>query len=426
MNVLALDPYASQAVAATNNVRLVTSLPNLLAASDFLTIHTPLIASTKGMISAAELQMMKKGSRIFNVARGGMIDEESLLAAIESGHIAGAGIDVFTTEPPSPDSSAARLIADPGVIATPHLGASTHEAQNNVSTDVCSQVLSILAGDLPRSAVNAPLILPDEYAKLQPYVSLIEKMGSLYTQHFSKPSQTHQPARTTFDLIYEGSLATVTNTKPLFAALIKGLTSSISSHAENINIVNADLIARDRGIVVNELHSRDATTPSTYSSLVTLRARLVPKTPSPNPAHDQNDQDDHLISGYTSPTHPHISRLSRFATSFVPEGNLLICHNYDSPGKIGAVGALLGREGVNIKFMSVAGAVDGANKVGKGAEAEVNGSSGVNGSNGVEAGDQRNGKEALMILGVDREVGAEVVRRLEGEEGILRVSGVVL
>lgn len=398
MNVLALDPYASQAVAATNNVKLVTSLSDLLVASDFLTIHTPLIASTKGMISAAELQIMKKGSRIFNVARGGMIDEESLLEALESGHIAGAGIDVFTTEPPSASSSAAKLIAHPKVIATPHLGASTHEAQNNVSTDVCSQVISILGGDLPRSAVNAPLILPDEYAKLQPFVRLIEKMGSLYTQHYSRPGQGHPQAtaRTTFDLVYEGALGTVTNTKPLFAALIKGLTSPISSHAENINIVNADLIAKDRGIVVNELHSRDAA-PSTYSSLVTLRARRsVPNTPS------SHDEEDHIISGYTAQTRIHISRLSRFATSFVPEGHLLICHNYDSPGKIGAVGALLGKEGININFMSVA-SVDSEAK-----------------------GDGAKGNEALMILGVDREVVGTVVKRLEGEEGILRVSALAL
>ena len=359
--------------------------------------------------------MMKPGSRIFNVARGGMIDEESLLAALESGHIAGAGVDVFTAEPPAPESSAAKLIAHPKVIATPHLGASTHEAQNNVSTDVCTQVLSILSGDLPRSAVNAPLILPDEYAKLQPFVRLTEKMGSLYTQHFSKPGNQQGIARTTFDLIYEGSLATVTNTKPLFAALIKGLTGPISSHAENVNIVNADLIAKDRGIVVNELHSREAT-PSTYSSLVTLRARLPVSGTSHVNNSSQIDQDDHIISGYSTPTHPHISRLSRFATSFIPSGHLLICHNYDSPGKIGAVGALLGKEGVNINFMSVAGAVVAGN-----------GGEGVlNGVGDREANEHGNGSEALMILGVDREVGGNVVKELEGEEGILSVSAVAL
>ncbi|KAI4130573.1 MAG: hypothetical protein LQ347_003318, partial [Umbilicaria vellea] len=250
MHVQALDPYASPAVASSHNVSLVSSLPDLLAVSDFLTIHTPLIASTKGMISAKELQSMKKGARILNVARGGMIDEAALLDALDSGHIAGAGIDVWSTEPPEHDSAATKLIGHPKVVATPHLGASTVEAQENVSIDVCEQVLSILGGDLPRSAVNAPLILPDEYKKLQPFVRLVEKMGSLYTQHYSKPRRHHaQETRTTFDLIYEGSLATLTTTTPLFAALVKGLTAAITTPAStNVNIVNADLIARARGL----------------------------------------------------------------------------------------------------------------------------------------------------------------------------------
>jgi D-3-phosphoglycerate dehydrogenase len=129
------------------------------------------------MLSSSELDTMKRGSRILNVARGGIIDESALLAGLESGHIAGAAIDVFTSEPPTADgdSAAAKLIAHPKCIATPHLGASTVEAQENVSIDVCEQVLQILAGDLPRSAVNAPIILPAEYKTLQPFVRLVEK-----------------------------------------------------------------------------------------------------------------------------------------------------------------------------------------------------------------------------------------------------------
>ncbi len=348
------------------------------------------------MISAAELQMMKKNSRIFNVARDDMIDEESLLEVLESNHIVDADIDVFTTESLSVFSSAAKLIAHSKMIATLHLGASTHEAQNNVSTDVCSQVLFILGEDLSRSAVNAPLILPDEYVKLQPFVRLIEKMSSLYTQHYFKPGQEHSQAtaRTTFDLVYEGFLATVTNIKSLFATLIKSLTSLISLHAKNINIVNADLIVKDRGIVVNELHSRNVT-PFTYSSLVTLRARLIPNNPS-------HDQEDHIIFGYIAQTQIHISRLSRFVTSFVPEGNLLICHNYDSLGKIGTMDALLSKEEININFMSVT-SVD--------SEAKKN---------------EGKSDETLMILRVDREVEEMVVRRLKGKKGILSVSALAL
>jgi len=136
-------------------VTLVDSLTALLPVSDFLTIHTPLIASTRGMIGAAELARMKPTARILNVARGGMIDEAALLAALEAGALAGAGIDVFTAEPPAPGDTASALVAHPRVVATPHLGASTREAQENVSVDVCEQVAHILSGQMPRSAVNA-------------------------------------------------------------------------------------------------------------------------------------------------------------------------------------------------------------------------------------------------------------------------------
>jgi D-3-phosphoglycerate dehydrogenase len=150
MNLIAFDPYANPSLAASANVELVDSLDELLEQADFLTLHTPLIASTKGMIGDTELVKMKKTARILNVARGGMIDEIALLSALEAGTIAGAGIDVFTAEPPIQDDAASKLIAHPKVVAT--LGASTAEAQENVSIDVCTQVLSILSGQLPRSA----------------------------------------------------------------------------------------------------------------------------------------------------------------------------------------------------------------------------------------------------------------------------------
>ena len=426
MNVTALDPYASPAVAAAANVDLVTSLSELLPLSDFLTIHTPLIASTKGMISTTELSQMKPGSRILNVARGGTIDEVALLAALDSGHIAGAAIDVFTTEPPMRDplSSAAKLIAHPRCIATPHLGASTVEAQENVSIDVCEQVLQILAGDLPRSAVNAPLILPAEYKTLQPFVRLVEKMGSLYTQHFSSPKQA-QP-RNNFDLIYEGEVARMSNTKPLFAALIKGLTSSISD--ANVNIVNAELIANERGIFVNEQKSRDPPTHS-YSSLVTLVARPPSRAPSSSRANTPSSFFDasevvaadggrqHIISGHCSDNLPHISRVDRFSTSFVPDGTLLICHNYDSPGKIGVVGSILGREGVNINSMIVAPA----------SFAVQQGPSPIKSDGDIDVDSTpKSTTEALMILGVDREVGIDVVKELVVGGGVLDVSSVTL
>ncbi|EGD86484.2 phosphoglycerate dehydrogenase [Trichophyton rubrum D6] len=398
MNVNAVDPYASSAVAASASVTLMPSLAELLPTVDFLTIHTPLIASTKGMISSVELAQMKPGSRILNVARGGTIDEPALMNALETGHIAGAALDVFATEPPTSGSTSAQLIAHPRVIPTPHLGASTVEAQENVSIDVCEQVLQILGGSLPRSAVNAPLILPEEYKKLQPFVHLVEKIGSIYTQHYGS-AKSPLSNRNTFDLIYEGEVSEMNNTKPLFAALIKGLMSPISKDL-NVNIVNAELVARERGIIVNEQRSRD--TPShSYSSLITLVARAA-KVNGDNLG--SSHQHDYIISGTCSESQPLISRIDRFATSFVPEGTLLICHNFDSPGKIGVVGSILGKRGVNINFMSVA-------PISKGKKQQKE----------IDSSD-----EALMILGVDRAVDECVVKGLVNEGGVLSASVVSL
>lgn len=426
MNVAASDPYASAAVAAAANVTLIPTLGELLPLVDFLTIHTPMLASTKGMLSTNELNQMKKGARVLNVARGGIVDEVALLAALESGQIAGAAIDVFTAEPPSkdPEGSAAKLIAHPACVATPHLGASTVEAQENVSIDVCEQVLQILAGDLPRSAVNAPIILPAEYKTLQPFVKLVEKMGSLYTQHFTSPTQ--QTQRNTFDLVYEGEIATMTSTKPLFAALVKGILSPISDlEGLNINIVNAEMVAKERGIFINEQKSRDNSSQA-YSSLVTLIAR-PPSRPNSlariaeattRPRHADKKR---VISGYCADGKPFISRLDRFSTAFNPEGTLLICHNYDSPGKIGLVGSVLGREGVNINFMSVAPANYESNdpvmaKVPSTLTPTESGT--ATPANGVESPST----EALMILGVTGTISDAVVKELIGAGGVLNVS----
>ena len=411
MNLLAYDPYANVTAAAAANVELVDSLDELLEQADFLTIHTPMIASTKGMIGLPELSKMKKTARVLNVARGGIIDEAALYEALETGVIAGAGIDVFTSEPPKEGDTASKLINHPKVVATPHLGASTVEAQENVSIDVCEQCISILAGQLPRSAVNAPIILADEFRTLAPFVALLEKMGSLYTQHFS-PSKS-------FDLEYSGTLASTNTTKPLFAALIKGLLQPITNAENtNINIVNAELVARERGITVNENRAREKVEGEGYSASVTLRARRDLRSPSASRTRPEVERtstatgrvkkiEDQVISGFVQGQTPFISRLGRFSTSFVPQGTLLICRNYDSPGKIGTVGGTLGKAGVNIKFMSVAPIESGA------------------GSDGRTSPDgQQN--EALMILGVDRAIDDAVKKDILSEEGMFEVGVVAL
>jgi D-3-phosphoglycerate dehydrogenase len=401
MNLIAYDPYANPSLCAAASVTLKASLNELLTACDFFTIHTPLIASTKGMISSAELAKMKPTARILNVARGGMIDEVALLEALEAGTIAGAGIDVFTSEPPTADSTAARLIAHPKVVATPHLGASTREAQENVSIDVCEQVILILGGALPRSAVNAPLILPEEYRTLAPFVQLVERMGSFYTQHYgSRIGSEGKDFRTTFDLTYEGSLAGLNTTKPLFAALVKGLVSPISENL-NVNIVNAELVSKERGILINEQRSREHFEEEGFSAFVTLRARSSRSSSlPPTPGTEQKPQRDQIIQGYVSGGQPYVSRLGRFRADFMLDGNLLICRNFDSPGKIGTVGSVLGKSGINIKFMSVAPLEFGAPDHGDG--------------------------EALMILKVDPVPGPDVLKELVREDGVLETSIVSL
>ncbi|OAA65204.1 phosphoglycerate dehydrogenase [Niveomyces insectorum RCEF 264] len=439
MRVLAYDPYASADVARQAGVELLTTPPPPAAAAaaaaaddttaaqsgldallpqvDFLTIHTPLLATTLNLLGAAQFRRMRPTARVLNVARGGVYNEEALVQALDAGWIAGAGIDVFTREPPFPEDKdpanpwPARLAAHPRVVATPHLGASTVEAQENVARDVCAQVRTVLQGGLPTAAVNAPLILPEEYRTLQPYVRLVERMGSLYTQHFSRP----HGLRRRFELVYQGALADVANTRPLLAALVKGLVSPISdAGGRDVNIVNAALIAAEKGLAIRETHERGKADSS--NSLVTLRA-LADPSPADAPAAADNStaadaaaaaldappEADEIIQGYASGQAIYISRVDRFVANFVPEGTLLVLHNYDEPGKIGHVGMALGRHGINITFMHVA-SVD---RSGAARRRSVTGTE----------------HEALMILGVDGpEVTLAVLDDLRQSPGILDVS----
>ncbi|KAH7016159.1 phosphoglycerate dehydrogenase [Microdochium trichocladiopsis] len=353
MQLLAVGPYASPALAKQAGIELAAGLADLLPVVDFLTIHTPLLASTLDLLGEAEFRQMKSPARVLNVARGGVYNEAALLRALDQGWIAGAGLDVFTTEPPEKGSVAAQLAAHDKVVCTPHLGASTAEAQENVSLDVCSQMLTILRGGLPTAAVNAPLILPGEYRKLQPYVKLVERMGALYTQHYAPAGggRGGMVGGTKFELVYEGELSGVSNTRPLFAALVKGLVSVISdSGGRDVNIVNATLIAKDKGIVINEIHEHGGSGDGAgaYASLVTLRTRSTSRLAG------SGGRGGQMIQGYVSGKNVYISKLGRFTASFIPEGTLVILHNYDEPGKIGGVSVALGKHGINIRFMQVA------------------------------------------------------------------------
>ena len=234
-------------------------------------------------------------------------------------------------------------------------------------------------------------------------------MGSLYTQHFARHAHGTGGARR-FELVYRGELASMSNTRPLFAALIKGLMSSISDlGGREVNIVNATLIAKERGIAVDEKHVRDGSgAAATYASAVTLRSRSSADEGAGQAA-------EQVIEGYVSGNAVYISKVDRFTANFQPEGTLLVLHNYDEPGKIGHVGMVLGKHGVNINFMQVAAVEAGASA----RPAPV-----VDGP--VETEGRHAEREALMILGVRGEVTEEVLGDLGKSEGILDVSLVKL
>lgn len=377
MRLLAADPYAAPETARTLNAELVP-LDELLAHADFVTVHTALTSGTRGLIGAAELARVKPGARLINCARGGVIDEEALLAALEAGTVAGAALDVFTSEPPAEGSVGRRLIEHPHVVATPHLGASTEEAQVNVAVDVAEQIVELLAGGAARSAVNAPLILPDTLRQLQPWMRLVEKLGRLYTQ--LHPGPLHQ-----VELSVSGEIAQF-DTRPLSAALVKGLLESVSE--AHVNLVNAPILARDWGLVVTE---RRTSAHAQYANLVTLEVQP-----------DGADRVDTLAATITW-AEERVVRVDDYLTDFVPAGHILFCYNVDRPGVIGRVGMILGDAGVNIGHMDVgplAGHLPGRGRV--------------------------PGGQALMILSVDDEVPPAALDRIRETESIHSMVSVVL
>jgi D-3-phosphoglycerate dehydrogenase len=342
MEVIAFDPYVSSEQASKLGVRML-SLDDLLRTADFITLHTSLTSGpsgTRGLIGPRELSLLKPGARLINCARGGIIDEEALLKALKEGRLAGVALDVFSQEPIRDHALLRELVSHERVVATPHLGASTEEAQVGVALDVAEQIVTVLRGGFPRAAVNAPLILPETLKVLQPYMSLLEKMGRLYTQLQPGPLQR-------IELSYSGEI-TAYDLRPLQAALIKGLLEPISD--AHVNMINAPLLARQRGIEISEQKSP---TSSEFANLVTLRVLDVNGTASFAGKGGSDAERVEQLSGTVMHGEPRIVRVGRYWTEFVPEGYILFCRNPDQPGMIGRVGTILGKAGVNIRHMDV-------------------------------------------------------------------------
>lgn len=343
MQIIAYDPFVSPEQARKNDV-IMLSLEDVLKQADFVTLHTSLTSGpsgTRGLIGAHELSLMKPGARIINCARGGLIDEEALLNALNSEHLAGAALDVFSQEPIRDNEILKQLVAHRRVIATPHLGASTEEAQVGVATDVAEQIVSVLRGGFPRAAVNAPLILPETLKILQPYMDLVEKMGRLYTQ--LQPGPINK-----IEISYNGEIASY-DLRPLQAALIKGLLESISD--AHVNMINAQVLAKTWGLEITEQKS---TTPAEFANQVTLRvlgSNGYASSFAGKPG--SGDERVEVLSGAMLHDTPRIVRVGRYWTEFVPEGYILFCRNYDQPGMIGRVGTVLGKANINIHHMDV-------------------------------------------------------------------------
>jgi len=318
MDVIAYDPVVSVERAELFNVALVT-LGELLERADFVTVHVPLVESNRNLIGAAELARMKPTARLINTARGGIVDEAALLAALESGRLAGAAADVFEKEPPGEN----RLFTLPNFIATPHIGASTAEAQVSVAFDVAEEVAAVLAGDLPRFAVNAPALPPEEFAFLRPFAGLTERLAALHAQLFGGRVSA-------IELDFEGELAEH-DVNLLVASAIKGVLQPFTE--ERINAVNARLIAGNRGIKLVERRSRSH---GSYASLVTVRMQ------------------GHEIAGTVLMGEPRAARIDSFRVDLVPDGRFLVSRHDDRPGVVGRVGTILGEHDVNIASMQVA------------------------------------------------------------------------
>ena len=324
MDVVGFDPFVPDDRARALGVT-PADFDSLIETSDFITVHVPLSATNAGLIGAEQIARMKDGVRLINVARGGIIDEQALADAVKAGKVAGAAIDVFTEEPINANNP---LLGDPRIIATPHLGASTSEAQERVSLDVAEQIVDIFSGRPARYAVNAPMLVPETLKVVGPYMAVAEHVGAIATQLVTGKL-------TAISIDYYGEIAEHDVT-PLRASMIRGLLKPIS--VENVNIVNANLVAQARGW---EIEERMRTTHDVFVSLIVVKVRTTDA--------------EVIVSGTVDRGQPNIVGINGMDVDLVPEPGtyLLACDNEDRPGMIGRVGTLLGEHDINIREMQV-------------------------------------------------------------------------
>ncbi len=316
MRVLGYDPYLSAERAVALGVEKV-ELEELLARADFISLHTPLTDQTRNILDGAAMAKTKRGVRIINCARGGLIDEEALHAALVSGHVAGAALDVFAKEPAT-DSP---LFALAQVIATPHLGASTSEAQENVAIQIAEQMSDFLLLGAVTNALNMPSVSAEDAPKLRPYMRLAQQLGSF-------AAQVTETGIKSVRIDFEGQVAAL-NTRPLSAVVLEGFLSPLMT---SVNMVNATVVARERGIAVTESTNERA---GDYHSLIRLTIEAEGRT--------------HSVAGTLfSNSKPRVVEVDGITVEAELAPHMLFLINDDKPGFIGALGTTLGGAGVNI------------------------------------------------------------------------------
>ncbi|TKS61599.1 MAG: phosphoglycerate dehydrogenase [Nitrospira sp.] len=360
MSVVAFDPYLAQESAEKMGVTMV-DLDELFRRADIISVHTPLTPETKGIINAHAIAKMKPGVLIVNCARGGIINEGDLFEALRAKRVAAAAFDVFEEEPVKPDNP---LLTLDNFICTPHIGAQTTEAQENVAVGIAEQIVDYFTKGVAKGAVNIPAIAPELLPRMQPYLTLAEKLGSLQTQLCQGGIE-----RVTVE--YSGEVATLT-VAPLTIAVLKGLLTPIMEHA--VNYVNAPIVAKERGIELKEIKSSDA---GDFTSLIRVKVEAGRNT--------------HLVAGTLyHKKDARVIEIDQFKVEVVPEGHMLLIHNVDRPGVIGMVGKVLGDNSINIVRMQCAL--------------------------------EKRGGNALLIIGSDTEFPSGVLDQIKSSSNIISVK----
>lgn len=359
MKVMVYDPFLSEERAASLGVKLV-EVKDIIEQADFITVHAPLTKDTKYLLNKQAFEKMKPGVRLINCARGGIIEEQALYEALESGKVAAAALDVFEKEPINPDNPLLKL---DNVVVTPHLGASTEEAQINVAVDVAEGVISALKGEPVRTAVNIAPVSAEAMSFIGPYLSLVEKMGHL-AAHLIKGRISK------VEVTYQGEIGK-REYHPITTAAVKGLLSPILQ--DTVNYVNAPNIAKTRGINVREVVNQET---ENFTNFIRLAVT--------------SDKEEVTVSGALfGKTDPRIVEINGYHVDAAPTGCVLVSPHIDKPGIIGQVGTILGANNINIAGMQV----------------------------GRKAL-QKPGGESVMLLAIDNPAGPEVINAIKGVDGI--------